>query len=120
FGALLDDTQQITLLTMEKPIRILILEHDADDIELIEYELKKGGLYYTSEIVQTEETFEKALDEFNPDIILSDYSLPSFDGTHAFNIKQKNLPHVPFIFVSGAIGEEISIELIKNGVTDYV
>jgi two-component system sensor histidine kinase UhpB len=105
---------------MEELIRILILEHDADDIELIEYELKKGGLRYVAEIVQTEETFEKALGTFNPDIILSDYSLPSFDGTHAFKIKQKKLPHVPFIFVSGAIGEEISIELIKNGVTDYV
>jgi len=105
---------------MDRKIKILILEHDVNDIGLIEYELNKGGISYAGEIVQTELDFEKALTEFQPDIILSDFSLPAFDGIHAFQMKQKKAPHIPFIFVSGAIGEENSIELIKSGVTDYV
>jgi two-component system sensor histidine kinase UhpB len=105
---------------MQNEIRILILEHDEDDIALIEYELKKGGISYKAKIVETREDYGKALDEFNPDIILSDYSLPSFDGIHAFAMRQEKAPEIPFIFVSGAIGEENSVELIKSGVTDYV
>jgi two-component system sensor histidine kinase UhpB len=105
---------------MDRTIRILVLEHDQDDIALIQHELKKAGIVYTSEVVQTEEAYKNALAGFHPDIILSDYNLPAFDGQHAFRIKQQMLPQVPFIFVSGAIGEENSVELIKNGVTDYV
>src|SRR5680860_72833 len=100
--------------------KILIVEHDPNDIELIQYELKKGGISYLSEIAQNENEYRNALKNFIPDIILSDYSIPSFSGLAAFEIKEKISPHTPFIFVSGVIGEENALELISKGVTDYV
>jgi two-component system sensor histidine kinase UhpB len=102
-----------------KPIKLLILEHDENDLELLIYELKKGALDFSPNIVGNKEQFIQALTEFCPDVILSDYSLPGFDGISAFHIKQQICPDVPFIIVSGTIGEENAVELIKNGVTDY-
>ncbi|HET6990244.1 MAG TPA: response regulator [Bacteroidia bacterium] len=101
-------------------IKIIVLEDNPADVELILRELKKSELSFTTTIVQTREAFISALNSFVPDIILSDYSLPSFDGASAFAIKKKKYPDVPFIIVSGTIGEENAVELIKNGVTDYV
>src|SRR5688572_8435909 len=106
-------------MTTVKSIKVLILEHDENDLELLLYELKKGKLNFVPKIVETKEQFSNALTDFSPDIILSDYSLPGFDGVTAFNIKQQICPDVPFIIVSGTIGEENAVELIKNGVTDY-
>jgi len=100
-------------------LKILIIEDNKSDIDLLHRELKKNGLHFTSEIVETRESFESALDNFIPDIILSDYTLPAFDGVTAFHIKQNKSPDTPFIIVSGSIGEEGAVELIKNGVTDY-
>ncbi|HWZ14392.1 MAG TPA: ATP-binding protein [Mucilaginibacter sp.] len=104
---------------MTPNLKILILEDNKSDADLLLRELKKSGLTFTSEIIQTRETYENALQNFNPDIILSDYSLPAFDAVTAFHIKQNKLPHIPFIIVSGIIGEENAVELIKLGVTDY-
>ncbi|RKR85357.1 response regulator receiver domain-containing protein [Mucilaginibacter gracilis] len=101
-------------------IKILILEDNQSDADLLERELKKNGLNFTSLIVETRALFEEALKDFEPDIILSDYSLPSFDGFAAFIITQSVLPDVPFIVVSGMLGEERAVELIKSGITDYV
>jgi signal transduction histidine kinase len=101
-------------------VRILILEHEPDDIELLQYELKKGGWHYSSEVVQERTGYERALRDFKPDIVLSDYVLPEFDGATAFYIKKEISPDTPFIIVSGTIGEENAVELIKAGVTDYV
>lgn len=106
-------------MATSKSIKMLILEHDENDLELLLYELKKGSLDFVPEIVETKEQFSQALVEFCPEIILSDYSLPGFDGVTAFHIKQQVCPDVPFIIVSGTIGEENAVELIKNGVTDY-
>lgn len=100
-------------------IKLLILEHDENDLELLLYQLKKGALDFVPTIVETKDEFRAALTESEPDVILSDYSLPGFDGVSAFNIKQEICPDVPFIIVSGTIGEENAVELIKNGVTDY-
>jgi DNA-binding NtrC family response regulator len=99
--------------------KILILEDNKIDAELLLRELKRSGLSFSSEVVQTREEFEYMLDHMKPDIIISDYSLPQFDGVTAFKIKQKIYPAIPFIIVSGTIGEENAVELIKNGVTDY-
>src|ERR1700754_2462769 len=104
----------------EKTTKVLILEHDPNDIELLQYELRKSKMDMVSTVVENGETFQKALEESCPDIILSDYSLPAFDGGRAFQGVQQFCPHVPFIIVSGTIGEENAVELIKNGVTDYV
>lgn len=100
-------------------IRVLIVEDNDSDADLLQRELKKNGFGFTAKIVQTRESYKAALKNFNPDIILSDYSLPAFDGETAFAMKQHISPDIPFIIVSGTIGEERSIELIKNGVTDY-
>ncbi len=105
---------------MEKQLRILILEDVPTDAELVENELRKGGIEFTSKIVKTKEDFLKELREFKPDIILSDYNVPSFDGPHALEIIKEQYPEIPFIFVSGAIGEELAIETLKMGATDYV
>jgi PAS domain S-box-containing protein len=109
-----------TTLTMDFCIKILILEHDVYDLELMQYEIKKSGLQYVSQIVQTKESYHHALCTFKPDIILSDFSLPSFDGLSAFYTRQETAPDTPFIIVSGTIGEEKAVELIKMGVTDYI
>lgn len=106
-------------MSTPQSIKVLILEHDENDLELLLYELKKGALDFIPKIVETKEQFHNALVDFFPDIILSDYSLPGFDGVTAFHMKQQVCPEVPFIIVSGTIGEENAVELIRNGVTDY-
>lgn len=105
---------------MEKQLRILILEDVPADAELIENELRKGGIEFISKVVKTKADFLKALTDFKPHIILSDYNVPSFDGQHALEVVKEQCPEIPFIFVSGAIGEELAIETLKMGATDYV
>jgi PAS domain S-box-containing protein len=100
--------------------KILILEDNQSDADLLLRQLRRSGLNFTFELVQTRAAFELSLLNFAPDIILSDYSMPSFDAASAFDIKQQSYPNIPFIIVSGFIGEENVVELIKNGVTDYV
>ncbi len=100
--------------------KILIIEDSKSDIDLIRYELKKSGINFESTVTETDAGLRIALEEFIPDVILSDYSLPSFDGLSAYKIVQEIIPGTPFIFVSGTIGEERAVELIKSGVTDYV
>ncbi|MGX7667474.1 response regulator [Flavobacterium pedocola] len=105
---------------MSEHFKILILEDNPSDADLLMRELKKSALLFDFEIVRNRESFEDALHRFSPSLILSDFNLPTFDGLNAFLIKQKISPDVPFLIVSGAIGEERAVELIKNGVTDYV
>lgn len=105
---------------MDKGLRVLILEDVATDAELMERELRKAGIAFSSRRVVTKEAFLKELKGFAPDIVLADYSLPQFDGLSALAITQGQCPDVPFILVSGAIGEELAIEAIKSGATDYV
>ena len=98
----------------------MILEDVPTDAELIKDELREAGMIFTSKSVQDRAAYFEALDEFCPDIILSDYSLPSFDGLSALKVAVGKCPDVPFIFVSGALGEETAIDLLKQGATDYV
>ncbi|MCW3119417.1 MAG: putative signal transduction histidine kinase [Chitinophagaceae bacterium] len=104
---------------MKSITKILIAEHDKNDLELLHEELKRGALSYIFEVVENKLAYVNALKYFKPDLILADYTFPSFDGPTAFKIREKMAPDTPFIFVSGTIGEERSIELIRNGVTDY-
>jgi DNA-binding NarL/FixJ family response regulator len=103
-----------------RELRIVILEDVMTDAELIKDELREAGTVFMSTCIQDKASYLKALDEFSPDIILSDYSLPSFDGLSALKLAVIKCPAVPFIFVSGALGEETAIELLKQGATDYV
>lgn len=105
---------------MEKELRILILEDAVSDAELMEDDLKQAGLLFVSKRVAARQAFVNALNDFNPDIVLADYNLPGFDGKWALKISQDKYPEIPFIFVSGALGEELAIELLKKGATDYV
>ena len=105
---------------MEKELRILILEDVAAHAELMAHELRKARMTFSARRVATRETFLKGLHDFNPDLILADYSLPTFDGMAALSIAREERPDVPFVFVSGAIGEELAIETLKQGATDYV
>lgn len=105
---------------MKKQIRILMVEDDRADAELIRHALVKDGLNFTLERVETGEDYVRSLDHGAPDVILSDYALPSFDGYTALSIAQRQCPDVPFIFVTGTMGEEVAIETLKSGATDYV
>jgi PAS domain S-box-containing protein len=101
-------------------LRILILEDSQKDAELIEHELRKGGIAFQSKRVKTRDDFISQLEFFSPQIILADYKLPAFTGIEAFNlIKEKGLD-TPFIVVSGTLGEELAIATLKTGVTDYI
>jgi PAS domain S-box-containing protein len=99
--------------------KILIVEHDKNDIELLRYELKRGGIKYECQVVETEVDYSQALVNFIPDIILSDYTLPAFNGAAAFAMRESMAPETPFIFVSGAIREENAVEMTKRGMTEY-
>ncbi len=105
---------------MEGELNVLILEDVPTDAELMKFELAEAGLTFSARRVDTESAFVKELDEFHPHIVLSDYSLPAFDGLSALKIAIEKCPDLPFIFVSGALGEELAIELLKKGATDYV
>lgn len=100
--------------------KILIVEHDSNDMELIQQELKKGDVNYVTETVQTETEYKKAIHTFQPDIILSNYTFHPFDGLTALKIREKLVPETPFIFISESIDKENADALIKNGVTDFV
>jgi two-component sensor histidine kinase/CheY-like chemotaxis protein len=105
---------------MEKELRILILEDVQYDAELIEYELRHEEIKFISYRVETEIDFTRELENFKPDIILVDHSLPTFDGISALEITKKKCPEIPFIFVSGKIGDEFAVDMLKKGATDYV
>ena len=107
-------------MSTDDPLHILMLEDVATDAELVRRELEREGFDFEAERVTTEEGFTQALDAFAPDIILADYSLPRYDGMSALEVARAERPHVPVVFVSGAIGEERAIETLKQGATDYV
>ena len=106
---------------MDKKLNILLLEDCVEDADLIDMELRKTGLLFSLKITATEDQFLKALKNTVPDLILADYALPSYDGMSALLSFRKNFSkEVPFIFVTGTIGEEKAIETMRNGATDYV
>lgn len=101
-------------------LRTLILEDSSTDAELAIFELERVGLKVTPKQVSTRESFITAVVEFKPDVVLADYSLPNFDGSEALQWTIENFPRIPVIIVSGALGDERAIELIKAGACDYV
>ena len=103
----------------KKTLKMLILEDNPYDAELEVKELESKGFILDWKRVETEKDFKKALKE-KPDLIIADYKLPSFDGMSAIKIQQKTTPDIPLIIISGTIGEEIAIECLKAGATDYV
>ena len=105
---------------MGEEIRILILEDEPADAQLMEHELIDYGIVFSSLLVKNRAEFAEALTCYKPDLILADYSLPDLDGLQALKIAWEKAPLTPFILVSGAIGEEKAIEVMKSGATDFV
>ncbi|HYN76247.1 MAG TPA: HD domain-containing phosphohydrolase [Lamprocystis sp. (in: g-proteobacteria)] len=105
---------------MSDALRLLLLEDSPADAELNERELRKAGLVFVALRVDREETLRAALDAFAPDLILADYHLPGFDGLLALAICREHSPATPFVFVTGAMGEELAAESIRAGATDYI
>lgn len=101
-------------------LRILHIEDSPPDAELVAATLEGGSLRCQIRVVDTEEAFVADLARGPVDMILADYSLPSFDGMSALRIARRVCPEIPFLFVSGAIGEEQAIETLKAGAIDYV
>ncbi|HYT86766.1 MAG TPA: EAL domain-containing protein [Burkholderiales bacterium] len=102
------------------PIQVLFIEDSEIDVELALRSLEQGGFDVSWECVQVEEELKRALSSHRPQAILSDFSMPGFDGMEALRLAKEMAPGVPFIFVSGTIGEERAIEAIRLGATDYV
>ena len=103
-----------------KKMKILMLEDNRFDADLIKEELISHKFDFTSEVVQTEKDFINAIHDFKPDIILSDYSLPQFTGFEALEIAKKLIPDIPFIIITGSLSEEMAADSIKRGAWDYV
>ncbi|HXJ83578.1 MAG TPA: EAL domain-containing protein [Candidatus Methylomirabilis sp.] len=104
----------------KEPLRILYLEDDWADVELVRHELEKAGFGFVLKHVANREAYTTALQEFTPDLVLSDHGLPAFDSQAALAILKSERPEIPFIVVSGTLGEERAIEILKGGTTDYV
>jgi two-component system response regulator len=109
---------------MGTPLKILMLEDTQEDVDLIERELKQGGMSFISTVVNTKDDFERSLAEIKPDIILADHSLPQFNSIDALKILQQyaceTKNEIPFILVTGSISEEFVAEIINLGADDYI
>ena len=105
---------------MNAPLRILYLENDLADAELVQETLEADGIACELTRVEAEGEFRAALQRGGFDLILADYTLPAFDGLSALRIVRQQLADVPFIFVSGTLGEEVAIDALQTGATDYV
>ncbi|MBA3556812.1 MAG: PAS domain S-box protein, partial [Gemmatimonadales bacterium] len=102
------------------PLRILILEDVPMDAELMEYELGRASVAFDARRVDTRDAFVAELDGFQPDVILSDYTLPRFDGMAALALARERVPDVPFLIVTGSVNEETAVGCMKAGATDYL
>lgn len=105
---------------MKTPLHLLQLEDNPVDAELITATLMEGGIPCQSQLVDTRQVFLAALKEGRMDLILADYSIPGFDGMAALALARQHCPDVPFLFVSATIGEELAIDAMHQGATDYV
>src|SRR5437867_5361667 len=105
---------------MAEQFRILLVEDNPKDAELVVRELKRGGLDFQSRRVQTESDFRREIDEFQRHLVISDFSMPQFSGPKALAIARESRADIPFIFISGTIGENVAVDMMKAGANDYV
>src|SRR5258706_334214 len=113
-------TEAETAPNMAEQLRILLVEDSLNDAELILRELTRGGLDFQSRRVQTEPDFRRELREFQPHLVISDFSMPQFSGRSALAIVRESRADIPFIFISGTIGENVAVDMMKAGANDYV
>lgn len=105
---------------MNQKLRILHLEDMPTDAELVDLTLERSTLIFEKLIVDNKADYINALNEYRPDIILSDHSLPSFDSIEAFDILKKSGLNIPFILITATISEEFAVEIMRNGAADYL
>jgi PAS domain S-box-containing protein/diguanylate cyclase (GGDEF)-like protein len=103
-----------------QPVRLVVVEDMPTEAEIAVRQLEAGGFSCNWKRVESEPALRRALDEARPDLILSDFTLPGFDGLSALDVAREVAPHTPFIFLSGTIGEERAIEALQRGAYDYV
>jgi two-component sensor histidine kinase len=111
---------QATVIQSDRVLRILLLEDSALDAELVTEALIDAGLPVSIERVVSADEFTRAVRDESWDLILADYLLPTFNGLNALEIAREIARATPFVFVSGALGEEVAVEALKRGATDYV
>lgn len=107
-------------IAVEHPLRVLILDDQPADAELSAHLIANGGFPCTWRRVDNEATFRAGLRSFQPDLILSDFTLPGYDGLSALAVAAHEVPQTPFIFVSGSIGEQRATDALTRGASDYV
>jgi len=105
---------------MTPELKILFVEDLPSDVELAKRTLTKEGIVFQSRVVDTEADFLRELEDFLPDIIISDYQMPQFNGMRALNLTLEKCPATPFILLTGSMNEETAIECMKSGATDYI
>ena len=105
---------------MAIPLRLLLIEDSEDDALLLVRELKRGGYNVTHQRVDTATAMHAALDSGSWDLVMSDHSMPGFSGTQALELLRNRNITIPFIFVSGTIGEEMAVSALKSGAQDYL
>ncbi len=105
---------------MAEKLKILFIEDDLSDLNLICHYIARSDIQFERQIVTTEYGFIEALTERQPDIILSDFSLPQFNGLQALKIRNEINHYVPFILITGAVDDEIAVECMKLGADDYL
>src|SRR2546425_1177722 len=109
-----------TETSMSKPLRILVVEDSENDTLLLLRELRRGGYDPTFERVDTPVAMSAALDRESWDIVVADFSMPQFNALAALELLKKKAIDLPFIIVSGTIGEEVAVQAMKNGAQDYI
>lgn len=105
---------------MKNKLKILMLEDERDDAELIGRFMTKSGILFESKRVDTKQDFSEALKSYNPDVILSDHSLPQFNSLEALKVCKQSGLSIPFILVTGAVSEEFAVTCLKEGADDYL
>ncbi len=103
-----------------KHIKVLFLENNDTDVQLMQYELQKAGFSVEEEVVEKQKDFEQKLDKFKPDVVLCDYNLPEYDGISAIKYIIRKDDNLPVIMVTGSLDEESAVEMMKIGAWDYV
>src|SRR5664279_1757247 len=105
---------------MAGKLKILFVEDVKSDAELIWHEIEKSKIFFSKVLVDKEDKYIEYLKDYEPDLIISDYKLPQFNGMTALLLRNQLAPLIPFILVTGSINEEVAVECMKNGADDYI
>jgi PAS domain S-box-containing protein len=105
---------------MAVKLKILFVEDVKTDAELISWEMERNNIFFSKILVDNREDYLDSIKNFEPDLIISDYSLPHFDGMTALLLRNELAPFIPFILVTGSVNEEVAVECMKSGADDYI